>query len=301
MPNEDIKILVVDDDEGNLFCIGLNIKHVIGYTNYAQAGDGQAALAYLDEHRDVDIIILDRMMTKMHGVPMLLEMNKNPECKDIVVIFQTGDITLTSKEECFNAGSLYFLQKPYDISDISQLLNPISSLIRAKRTIKERIAEALQSSPPAANNNHNTYTVRTFEEARDITAHIALHFKDPYAVVEPIYELLVNAIEHGHLAIGSKKRMYLRNGTYMEEIAKRLDAPENQSKIVTVMVKKDNQDVSVTITDQGNGFDTEGCHEFLSDNMHEPVGRGILKAYRAFDRIEYHDGGRTVVCTAKGK
>ncbi len=54
------------------------------------AEDGRAALQCLEEHLDIAVILLDRMMPKMDGMTCLREIKANERLRDIPVIMQTA-------------------------------------------------------------------------------------------------------------------------------------------------------------------------------------------------------------------
>lgn len=291
MANEDIKILVVDDDEVNRECAEMNLKRFIGYTNFSSADDGTTCLEHLESNPDVDIIFLDRMMNRLNGIPTLHKMNENAKYKDIVVIFQTGEVSKEDKLECISAGSLYLLQKPYGPEDQGVFVHSIAPFIRAKRRIKEKIDSGTLTGA-------TTFSFRSFDEAENVAAELAAHFPDPDLVYEAIYELLINAIEHGNLRIGyALKTNLLKNNSYFEEIKNRLDLPENKDKLVEVSLEKDGSSIKLVIKDHGGAFIEDGFVEFGADALRKPSGRGIYKAKRVFSSVEYVNNGSEVVCT----
>jgi len=291
MDNGDIKVLVVDDDEINRDCAETNLDRFIGYSNYASADDGISGLEYLAKNPDVAVIFLDRMMDKLDGVPMLLKMNENPAYKDIVVIFQTGDVGKEEKQECIDAGAMYLLQKPYGDTEQGLIINAAVPIIRAKRRMKEKIQSFSGSGS-------TSFTFKTFEDAIDVAANLATHFPDPLAVYEAIYELLLNSVEHGNLGLGYYTKMSkLKQGKYIAEISARLVSGDNNNKFATAEIEKNDQSVKLTIKDMGKGFTFNDFKEFGTESLREPNGRGIHKARKVFDKVEYINGGNEVVCT----
>lgn len=291
MGNDDIKVLIVDDDEINRECAGTNLDRFIGYSNYASADDGTSGLEYLEKNHDVDVIFLDRMMDKLDGVPMLLKMNENPAYKDIVVIFQTGDVGKEEKQECIDAGAMYLLQKPYGDTEQGIIINATIPIIRAKRRMRDKIKSGSVSS-------NTSFTFKTVEEAEDVAASLATYFPNPSIICEAIYELLLNAIEHGNLGLGYYTKMSkLKQGKYSAEIAARLTSSDNSNKFATATIEKTGQSIKLTIKDMGKGFTVNDFKEFGTESLREPNGRGIHKAKKAFDKVEYINGGNEVVCT----
>lgn len=115
-----------------------------------------------------------------------------------------------------------------------------------------------------------------------------------------IYELLLNAVEHGNLKIDkSQKTELLRQGHFNLEIARRLLLPENEKKYVEIEVVENDFFCALTITDQGNGFDWR-AHSQLMPDATAAHGRGLLIAKRCgFDHISFNEKGNSVSCLVK--
>lgn len=111
-----------------------------------------------------------------------------------------------------------------------------------------------------------------------------------------IKELMVNAIEHGNLKIGyALKTRLLENGTWLEEVTKRLALRENKHKTARLELDSDNESIKVTVTDAGEGFDHRVFTSEETDHNHLH-GRGLRLAHTlAFDRLEFLENGRKVV------
>lgn len=287
--NNDIKILVVDDDENNLFCATRNLQRYIGFPNFVSADDGTTALAYLKEHRDVDIMLLDRMMKQLNGIPTLKTMQAERHYPNLEIIFQTGEVAIEDKRECLEHGTMYMLQKPYDQNEMAVLIRMLAHYVRAKRRIRQKMVE-LTGTP------QQEMTFRTLGEAEEVSAQLASHFPDPLAVYEAIYAVLANAVEHGNLGIGYEtKRDLLIQGTYEQEVATRLAAPEYKDKTVTASVRQENGKWLLTVRDQGKGLRLEEFPTFGPSNLREPNGRGLYIANKIFQKVE-SDGQGTVSC-----
>lgn len=111
-------------------------------------------------------------------------------------------------------------------------------------------------------------------------------------------EILINAIEHGNLAITyEEKSRELSGGNYSEFIALRQSDPRFKDRTVTVDYNLDANGVIYRIRDQGPGFD----HENLARKLVIPEdgdlplhGRGIMITRNAFDLVEYNEKGNEV-------
>lgn len=117
-----MKILVVDDDDLNIKILN-EILYDAKFTTVT-AEDGEQALARLQEHDDIDIILLDRMMPNMDGMAFMEELKKRPEYVGMPVIMQTAAASVQDVIEGSNSGVYYYLTKPYEE-------NMVLSVVRA--------------------------------------------------------------------------------------------------------------------------------------------------------------------------
>ena len=111
-------------------------------------------------------------------------------------------------------------------------------------------------------------------------------------------EILINAIEHGNLAITfEEKSQELSSGNYSEFIAMRQTDPKYRERTVTVDYNLDDAGVVYRIQDQGSGFDHAilGKKLTVSESEELPLhGRGIMITRNAFDLVEYNEKGNEV-------
>lgn len=141
------------------------------------------------------------------------------------------------------------------------------------------------------------YTLKSLQEIYDLAQSLAGHFPQPMHVMTGIYELLLNAFEHGNLGLGAKMKAELvRNGAWEEEIKRRLALPEHAGKQVEAIVILSGGECRLIIADQGDGFPWEEYLR-LGSNPRGPNGRGLLIAFSSgFDRITFNKAGNVVTC-----
>ncbi len=112
-----------------------------------------------------------------------------------------------------------------------------------------------------------------------------------------IYELLLNAIEHGNCGIGyEEKSRWLDSGRpIIELIEERRRAPEVAARSVTFEYNIAPEQSSFVITDEGRGFDWRTTRDATRlVNLLKPHGRGILMARASADTLTYNDRGNQV-------
>jgi len=123
----------------------------------------------------------------------------------------------------------------------------------------------------------------------------------PRAIVTGLSELLINAIEHGNLAIGyEEKTALLEKGAWRGEVERRLRLQENCNKIVDVKLEKCKEEIVITLQDEGTGFDPASYMDIDPKRATHSHGRGVAFANLiSFSSIEYLGCGNKVVAKIK--
>jgi hypothetical protein len=114
------KVLIVDDDMRNVF----SLSSVLSDKNMTviEAENGKEALARIEEHPDVNIILMDIMMPEMDGYEAMRAIRGNPRCKNVPVIAMTAKAFKGEQEKCLQAGANDYISKPLDVEKLLSLL-----------------------------------------------------------------------------------------------------------------------------------------------------------------------------------
>ncbi|MEE4264387.1 MAG: response regulator [Desulfobacteraceae bacterium] len=105
--------------------------------NVISAFSGQAALDTLENHPDVDVVILDVKMPGMDGIETLKKMKAAFPLIEVVML--TAHATVESAIEGMKFGAFDYLMKP---CDMQQLMGKVNEASRKKRGHEEKIREA---------------------------------------------------------------------------------------------------------------------------------------------------------------
>lgn len=285
-------IMVLDDEPLNLEIIGEYLAdsgYQLSFFEYPeQAWEVLDARPY-----DFDLILMDRMMPKLDGLALLRRIKADPRMKHLPVVMQTAAAGPEQVSEGLAAGAHYYLTKPFRSE-------ALLAIVRAALHDRARWADVFQRMA-----NHSRalllleeakFVLHTLEEAEAVAGLLALGAKDSETVAMGLAELLVNGIEHGNLEIDFPTKARLKSEErWMEEILRRQALPENQHKRVTVELKHEAGETSVTIIDQGKGFDWEPFLSISPDRAFAPNGRGIaVSRQMAFSALRYSGCGNTV-------
>jgi CheY-like chemotaxis protein len=114
------KVLVVDDDMRNIFSLSsvLAEKSMV----VVEAENGKEALARLEEHQDIAIILMDIMMPEMDGFTAMREIRKNPRLQKIPIIAMTAKALRGDQEKCMAAGASDYIAKPIEVDKLLSLI-----------------------------------------------------------------------------------------------------------------------------------------------------------------------------------
>ena len=112
-----------------------------------------------------------------------------------------------------------------------------------------------------------------------------------------LLELLLNAVEHGNLGIRyEEKTQLVLEDRWKNEVERRLELPQYRERQASVTYAKNARTLTLTIRDQGAGFDWRKYLEFDTERAFDPNGRGIAMArMMGFDSMEYQGNGNQVV------
>ena len=285
------RILLVEDEPTNMAILSSFLEENQYLVD--TASNGKEALDILQKDNNFSCVISDRRMPVMDGLQLAQAMKKNATLCGIPVIIQTGATSAAEVAEGFKAGVFYFLTKPFE-TDV--LLSVTQSAIRDRE--KNMNFELRQQRQYNALSTivQGEFHLRTFEDAQNIASFLGSLFPRADLAMSGLYELIINAIEHGNLKIGfEEKGRLLSESRWDAEIRNRLALPENKNKKVIVQYSNNGRHINVLISDQGNGFDPRPFMEIEPSRATKANGRGIAKAnLLCFDRIAYLGKGNQV-------
>jgi two-component system cell cycle sensor histidine kinase/response regulator CckA len=115
-------ILLVDD-EPNVLAVSEALLQSLGYTVYGM-GSGQDAIAFFEEKKDgIDLVILDMIMPGLSGSEVFDRIRElNPSARTIL---SSGYSLNSQAQEIMNKGCHGFIQKPFNITDISRKVREV--------------------------------------------------------------------------------------------------------------------------------------------------------------------------------
>ncbi len=115
-------ILLVDDEE-IIIDVGAEILKSLGY-QVLEAKNGKEALSVYGKHKDdIDIVIMDMIMPGMGGLELYSKLKENNPA--VKVLLSSGYSLNSQAREILNRGCNGFIQKPFNLDQMSQKLRKI--------------------------------------------------------------------------------------------------------------------------------------------------------------------------------
>lgn len=286
------RVLLVEDDRLSLAVLQSELEK-LGYA-VEIAGNGAEAYALIREDPlRADVIITDRMMPVMDGLALTKRLKSEAETADIPVVLLTGATEAADITAGIEAGAFYYITKPAQSELISSVLGSAMREVNRRQTVKTRL-----SSHQSAFSNIEILRakLRTPQEVEPVAGLLASLHDQPEKIIQGVYELLQNAVEHGVLRFGfNEKARLLAEGLWETALRERASSPNYAGgHVQATMLRKENG-LILTIKDTGTGFN---WRSYLSADPARAVGqsgRGIVRAKTfIFDKLVYNDAGNEV-------
>lgn len=117
-------ILIVDDDNRNIFALGLTLK-AKGY-QILSSTMAKDAIELLTADNHVSLVLMDMMMPEIDGYEAIRLIRSSAVIKDIPIIAVTAQAMSGDREKCLAAGAQAYVSKPIDVDklivEIEQLI-----------------------------------------------------------------------------------------------------------------------------------------------------------------------------------
>jgi CheY-like chemotaxis protein/anti-sigma regulatory factor (Ser/Thr protein kinase) len=293
------KLLLVDDEPFNLELM-TELLLDAGYEAIT-AENGEEAWTILEtQGPEFSAVLLDKMMPGINGFEVLRRIKNDPRLEFLPVIMQTAVGAAASVQESLSAGAFYYLTKPFSREMLLAVVEAAVSHWDRHAHFKELATQQVEALGFL---QQARFEFRTHKEAQWVTALLAKACPHPERVATGLFELLVNAIEHGNLELSYADKSRLQaSEEWEQELDKRLADPALGKRMVSVDYLRQPDRISFNIIDQGKGFDWVHFMDTESLSYLDSHGRGILIARKlSFDQVNYEGSGNTVQALLLGQ
>jgi DNA-binding response OmpR family regulator len=284
------KILIIDDEKQVRDVLDIALSEE-GYESL-QAQSGEQGID-LFKTSEPDIVITDVMMPGIDGLEVTKRMREQRDDIDVVVMsgFGTEELVVNA----LRAGASNYIKKPIVFDELFKILDDIifKRENRKRYEISRDIVEREHKILVIGNDVSKVWGAvnQVLFNAQTSVEHTSLE-----GMCIGLYELLINAIEHGNLGITFQdKSDALQNNTYPELLQNRMQQADNEDKVVRIESEYSPTSLSIIIMDQGNGFDLDTLPDMKdAASVLLDHGRGILLANLFYDSVDYEEPGNCV-------
>ncbi|BAN69599.1 chemotaxis response regulator CheY [endosymbiont of unidentified scaly snail isolate Monju] len=127
--DKNMKILIVDDFS-TMRRIIKNLLRDLGFTNTAEADDGNTALPML-QNGNFDFVITDWNMPGMQGIDLLKAIRADEKLKHLPVLMVTAESKREQIIEAAQAGVNGYVVKPFTAVTLEEKINKIFERVAA--------------------------------------------------------------------------------------------------------------------------------------------------------------------------
>lgn len=131
------KILVVDDSASDR----LIIEKMLSDYNVILACDGLEAMRQIEEHGDIDLIILDLKMPNMDGFEVLEALKADPKHARLRTIILTNYEELENEIRGLRMGAVDFIRKPINMHSLRARIEVHRELLRVQHALEQKLKE----------------------------------------------------------------------------------------------------------------------------------------------------------------
>ena len=114
------KILLVDDDVRNIFALTSALEHKGALVEIGR--NGREAIERLEQHEDIDLVLMDVMMPEMDGYEATRLIRAQPRWRKLPIIAVTAKAMKDDQQRCLQAGANDYLAKPIDLDRLFSLI-----------------------------------------------------------------------------------------------------------------------------------------------------------------------------------
>ena len=279
-----ILMIKAESSIGAFFLEGLRKRgHAVSF-----ARDGVEGLRVFESNRP-DVVLADVQIGESKGLEVLRQIRRiAPETK---IILMTEDGTEGKAIEGLRGGTVSYLKKPVTLWELCEVIEKLVGIRHSE--IDNR--SVLEESKRIVMDNQIDKIWGVVNQllicAENVCGKGELH-----ELGLGLYEIIINAIEHGSLEITFEEKCEaIGKDAYEDLLRKRLSNPIYSERRVTIEYRMIPGELHYVIKDEGKGFNWRSlpCSDPVK-NLLNPCGRGIFLARVYLDRVEFNEKGNEV-------
>src|SRR5207302_9404600 len=114
------EVLVVDDDNSNIFAINILVeRHSM---QMITASNGQEAIKLVESTEDLSLVLMDVMMPEMDGYETMRRIRSKHQFRQLPIIALTAKAMKGDREKCLEAGASDYVAKPVNTEQLLSMV-----------------------------------------------------------------------------------------------------------------------------------------------------------------------------------
>lgn len=310
-------ILIVDDIPENIDILVAVLSDE--YKTYA-ATNGKTALE-LAERNKPDLILLDIMMPQMSGYEVCERLKANPVTLHIPIIFLTAKTAAEDVIKGLKLGAADYVTKPFNPYELLERIKNVGAMHSHNKELdsflKEKSTE-LEDVKKQMKSLENVFNIQPFIQNLEFSlptntkyvqpvldflnhcysAFCNSHNLDSMSLSIALNEAILNSMIHGNLQISSQIKQ--EDWDMFDKVVKeRENDPAYQKKQIQMTYSSTDENISISIEDEGEGFDTSNLQKENEPEMLLESGRGILLIRSFMDEVFWNEKGNKITMIKK--
>lgn len=295
-------VMVIDDDPAVLRLVTEALRHHQMTVHAFQ--EGAEALKCLEDPNGpaFDLVLSDINMDGLDGFDVIHRVKAlQPK---LPVVLMTGQANLDYAIRAMRMGAANLFQKPLTIRELVKSVFHLVSLHRDLRLAEAGLKGLVRET------RHFCFRSRDLD-IPGLVVHLTdrlvpLGFALPTnvdVIAMAYHEALVNALEHGNLELDSslKGDLFAPKDEFALLCQARLQDPAYGDRRIEVELVATPEHYTVTIRDEGPGFDTRRVGQVPSDGFLRQCGRGLAMIRMVMDEVCHNERGNEIRMTLRRK
>ena len=296
--NRQITVLVVDDAPVDRLMTGAIIDQMPGWRAlYAESGED--ALANIALERP-SIVLTDLNMPKMDGLALVAEVRRLYPAVPVVLMTAYGNEEIAL--QALHEGAASYVPKKSLETDLASTLERVTAAAQVERRHQRLLERLAQAELHFVLDNDRFLVASLVAHLRNYL--IRLGLGDETAITRvciALEESLLNAILHGNLELSSDLRQDGEEA-YCRLAEERRGIAPFRDRQVFCIARLSRAEVSVTIRDEGPGFDPSTLPDPTDPaNLGRIGGRGLLLIRTFMDSVTHNPSGNEITLVKRGQ
>ncbi|MBV6494839.1 MAG: Chemotaxis response regulator protein-glutamate methylesterase [Turneriella sp.] len=254
--------------------------------------DAKAAM----QGADPDLVFIELQLPNENAIKYLEQIKRSKGNSQIIVI--TDNATVENAVIALRHGAFDFLKKPFEFEEIARIVEKFFSITKHREADYDIYSCIIEESRTFELQTNFALVSTFMSEIMHIISRFSGFDKKTMLTIRlSLYEMLVNAMEHGNLEIDyeMKKNLLEKVVDYQRFLEERTQQEPYRGRKVLVSYHYNTKSISFTITDEGKGFDVNKVpNPHSTENIENLSGRGIFISRVNMTRVTYNDKGNSV-------